>query len=205
MAPEDFEKIDAASTCILCSACYSECVSYEVDKNFLGPAALAKAQRFVHDTRDLATDERLKKLSEYGGIWDCAHCFNCVQACPKPTEPLWRILQLRQEAHRRGFHDNNGWRHAYGFVKIIEESGWLDEAKLPLKSVGTLKEIVSDLIPVGLRMSLKGKYRPNPLHLLPGMHHPEIPKMAEVRQIIQRVRAAEAQPKTTESSEEEQG
>jgi succinate dehydrogenase / fumarate reductase iron-sulfur subunit len=189
MRPADFLKIDDASTCILCAACYSECTSYEVDRNFLGPAALAKAQRIVFDTRDEERQERTETLSEYGGIWDCAHCFGCVQACPKPVRPLWRIIELRQEAHRRGVHENNGSRHARAFADIVEESGWLDEAKLPLKSVGTLKETL-ELLPMGVRMGLKGKYRPNPLHLLPGRHHPEIPQMGEVRTIIRKAKEA---------------
>ena len=186
MDPSEFAKIDEASTCIMCGACYSECVSYETDRNFLGPAALAKAQRLVNDTRDETKRERLEALSEYGGMWDCAHCFACVQACPKPVKPLYRILDLRREAHKEGFHDNNGSRHARGFVEIVKESGWLDEAKLPVKSVGSLGEWVSDLLPMGVRMGLKNKYRPNPLHLLPGRHHPAIPKMEEVARIVEK-------------------
>lgn len=185
MTPESFNDIVDATTCIMCGACYSECTSYEVDRNFLGPAALAKAQRFVFDTRDEERQERMEELSEYGGIWDCAHCFYCVQACPKPVEPLYRIIELRQEAHRRGLTENNGSRHARAFVESVEESGWLDEAKLPMKSVGSLPETL-ELIPVGIRMGLKNKFRPNPLTLLPGRHHEEIPQMGEVTKIIQK-------------------
>ncbi|MDA1191482.1 MAG: succinate dehydrogenase iron-sulfur subunit [Candidatus Poribacteria bacterium] len=188
MSPDDFSKIDPASTCIACGACYSECVSFDMDKKFLGPAALAKAQRIVHDTRDHETQERVERLSEEGGMWDCSHCFACVQACPKPVKPLYRILELRREADKLGVHDNNGSRHARAFVDIIEESGWLDEAKLPLKSVGSLQEIMTDLVPMGIKMWLKNKYRPNPFHLLPGMHHPEVPKMNEVTKIIEKTK-----------------
>ena len=59
-SPEEFRLIDDASTCIMCGACYSDCNVLEVDDNFLGPAALAKAQRFVGDSRDNATLERVK-------------------------------------------------------------------------------------------------------------------------------------------------
>ncbi|MBM3215945.1 succinate dehydrogenase iron-sulfur subunit [Candidatus Poribacteria bacterium] len=185
MSPEDFLNIDDASNCILCGACYSECASYEVDRNFVGPAALARGQRLVFDTRDEDRQGRAERLSEYGGMWDCTHCFACVEACPKPVKPLLRIIELRQDAHQRGLHDNNGSRHARAFVDIVAESGWLDEAKLPVKSVGTLKETL-ELLPMGIRMGLKGKFRPNPLHLLPGKHHPEIPGMGEVRTIIKK-------------------
>ena len=70
-SPEQFRLIDDSSTCIMCGACYSDCNMLEVDDNFLGPAALAKAQRFVQDSRDGKTLERVKYLSKPGGIWDC--------------------------------------------------------------------------------------------------------------------------------------
>ena len=63
----------------MCGACYSDCNVLEVDDNFLGPAALAKAQRFVEDSRDQKTYERVGELSEPGGIWDCTHCAECVE------------------------------------------------------------------------------------------------------------------------------
>ena len=63
-SPVDFKKIDDSSTCIMCGACYSDCQVLEVDDNFLGPAALAKAQRFVRDSRDQETKARIKELSE---------------------------------------------------------------------------------------------------------------------------------------------
>ena len=53
-----------------------------MDDNFLGPAALAKAQRFVGDSRDSKTLQRVQDLSESGGIWDCTHCGECVERCP---------------------------------------------------------------------------------------------------------------------------
>ena len=87
-SPQEFRKIDDATTCIMCGACYSDCNVLEVDKNFLGPAALAKAQRFVGDSRDQGTRDRIKELSKPGGMWDCTHCGECVERCPKPAEPF---------------------------------------------------------------------------------------------------------------------
>ncbi len=68
----------------------SDCNVFEVDEKFLGPAALAKAQRFVSDTRDENTLERVKNLSEYGGIWDCTHRTGMAQAvvCPWPQRKM---------------------------------------------------------------------------------------------------------------------
>ena len=81
---EDFDHWQHTSTCIHCGACYSDCTVAAVDPKFLGPAALAKAYRFVFDSRDSKKEDRLRELSEMeGGIWDCTRCFMCVEACPK--------------------------------------------------------------------------------------------------------------------------
>lgn len=160
-SPEQFRTIDAASSCIMCGACYSDCNVLEVDNNFLGPAALAKAQRFVGDSRDGKTLERVKALSEPGGIWDCTHCGECVERCPKPTRPFDRIKEIMTVALEQGVHNNNGARHALSFTKSIKHSGRLNENQLPVESVGffNVKGLLS-LIPVGLRMLLKGKVPP---------------------------------------------
>ena len=93
--------IDVTQTmaCIQCGACVSDCLSMEVDPLFIGPAALAKAYRFVGDPRDGARHERLKDLSEDPhGIYDCTHCFNCIEACPKGVAPMSQIMRLRRIA-----------------------------------------------------------------------------------------------------------
>ncbi|MEC7640629.1 MAG: succinate dehydrogenase iron-sulfur subunit [Nitrospinota bacterium] len=158
---EQFRLIDDASTCIMCAACYSDCNVLEVDSNFLGPAALAKAQRFVGDSRDAQTYERVKELSEPGGIWDCTHCGECVERCPKPARPFDRIKEIMAMALEHGVHNNNGARHALSFAKSIKHSGRLNENQLPVESVGffNIKGLLS-LIPIGLRMLFKGKVPP---------------------------------------------
>ncbi|HEY6395852.1 MAG TPA: succinate dehydrogenase/fumarate reductase iron-sulfur subunit, partial [Solirubrobacteraceae bacterium] len=84
---------------IQCGACVSDCLSMEVDPLFIGPAALAKAYRFVGDPRDGARHERLEDLSEDPhGIYDCTHCFNCIDACPKGVAPMSQIMRLRRKA-----------------------------------------------------------------------------------------------------------
>jgi len=160
-APEQFAVIDAASTCIMCGACYSDCNVLEVDSSFLGPAALAKAQRFVGDSRDGETHDRVKALSEPGGIWDCTHCGECVERCPKPARPFERIKEIMAVALEEGVNNNNGARHALSFAKSIKHSGRLNENQLPVESVGffNFKGLLS-LLPVGLRMFLKGKVPP---------------------------------------------
>src|ERR1700729_808208 len=83
--------------CIQCGACVSDCLSMEIDPLFMGPAALAKAYRFVGDPRDAERHDRLSDLSEDPhGIYDCTHCFNCVDACPKGVAPMSQIMRLRR-------------------------------------------------------------------------------------------------------------
>ena len=79
--------VTQAMACIHCGVCVSACLSMEVDPEFIGPAALAKAYRFVGDPRDGEQEARLKDLAEDPhGIYDCTHCFACVEVCPR----TWR-------------------------------------------------------------------------------------------------------------------
>ena len=133
--------IDITQTmaCIQCGACVSDCLSMEVDPLFIGPAALAKAYRFVGDPRDGQHEERLKDLAEDPhGIYDCTHCFNCIEACPKGVAPMSQIMRLRRIASAD--HDindrNNGYRHEHAFVDNIEKNGLLHEADLLPDSYG---------------------------------------------------------------------
>lgn len=108
--------------CILCGACVSDCTTLEVDKNFIAPAALAKAYRFVGDPRDGKKDLRLQTLSGYGGIWDCTRCNMCVEVCPKDVAPMNRILQLRQQAIEAGNVEVLGARHAAEFEETRKKN-----------------------------------------------------------------------------------
>ena len=97
--------VTQSMACIQCGACVSDCLSMEVDPLFIGPAALAKAYRFVGDPRDDQQYERLKDLAEDPhGIYDCTHCFKCIDACPKGVAPMSQIMRLRRRAERRPRH-----------------------------------------------------------------------------------------------------
>jgi succinate dehydrogenase / fumarate reductase iron-sulfur subunit len=112
--PESMIDITQTMACIQCGACVSDCLSMEVDPLFIGPAALAKAYRFVGDPRDGQHSERLRDLAEdEHGIYDCTHCFNCIEACPKGVAPMSQIMRLRRIAGSdHGIDDrNNGHRH----------------------------------------------------------------------------------------------
>ncbi len=136
---ESMIDVTQSMACIQCGACVSDCLSMEIDPLFIGPAALAKAYRFVGDPRDGQHQERLKDLAEDPhGIYDCTHCFNCIEACPKGVAPMSQIMRLRRIAGSDHEIDdrNNGHRHEMAFVKNIEKNGLLHEADLLPDSYG---------------------------------------------------------------------
>ena len=181
LAPnEDMLHLAGVMDCIMCGACVSDCTVLEVDPDFLGPAALAKAYRFVADPRDGEDDYRLGGLSQQTGIWDCTRCYECVEVCPKGVAPMDRIMALRDRAIRAGYDDNTGARHTEVFVDIVGHSGRLDELKLPLRTFGmfNLPAMIS-MAPVGLRAFLRGK--------MPPVLHKMLPNVANVRRIFRRL------------------
>jgi succinate dehydrogenase / fumarate reductase iron-sulfur subunit len=194
--PESMIDITQSMACIQCGACVSSCLSMEADPDFIGPAALAKAYRFVGDPRDAEAVERLHDLAEDPhGIFDCTHCFSCIDACPKGVAPMDQIMRLRRKAGEHGIDDpNNGHNHEEAFVKIIEKKGTLDEALLLQESFApgikgklkpskkAIKELITS-IPTVLRAIRSGKAR-SPEKLIPGVH-PKLPGGAqdEVRAI----------------------
>jgi succinate dehydrogenase / fumarate reductase iron-sulfur subunit len=152
----------------------------EVDPNFLGPAALAKAYRFVADPRDAKDKERLDVLSDYTGVWDCTRCMECVQVCPKGVAPMDRIMVMRDKAMKEGFNNNIGARHTDAFTELVGHSGWLDELKLPIKTVGMFNlPAMLNFAPVGLRALKKGK--------MPPIVHKTLPNVQNVRRIFKNV------------------
>jgi succinate dehydrogenase / fumarate reductase, iron-sulfur subunit len=193
--PESMIDITQSMACIQCGACVSSCLSMEADPDFIGPAALAKAYRFVGDPRDAETHERLHDLADDPhGIYDCTHCFSCIDACPKGVAPMDQIMRLRRKAGEEGIEDpNSGHAHEIAFVKIIEKKGTLDEAMLVQESYapgikGKLKpskrgitETIKSL-PTIIR-ALKNR-KVGPKKAIPGTHH-KLPggAMDEVREI----------------------
>jgi succinate dehydrogenase / fumarate reductase iron-sulfur subunit len=139
VAHEAMVDVTQSMACIQCGACVSDCLSMEVDPDFIGPAALAKAYRFVGDPRDGQHSERLNDLAEDpAGIYDCTHCFNCIEACPKGVAPMNQIMRLRRAAgDDHEINDrNNGNRHERAFTSLIRDNGLLWEAELLPRSYG---------------------------------------------------------------------
>jgi succinate dehydrogenase / fumarate reductase iron-sulfur subunit len=136
---ENMVDVTQTMACIQCGACVSDCLSMEVDPLFVGPAALAKAYRFVGDPRDADRRERLNDLSQDPhGIYDCTHCFNCIDACPKGVDPMSQIMRLRRIAgsDEKIVDVNNGHRHEASFVTLVQDYGLLHEAELLPRSYG---------------------------------------------------------------------
>ena len=185
--PESMIDITQSMACIHCGACNSDCLSLEVDPLFIGPAALAKAYRFVGDPRDGQTEERLRDLAEDPhGIYDCTHCFSCIEVCPKGVAPMDQIMRLRRKAvHDHGINDqNNGARHEQAFTNIIRKKGTLDERKLLQDSLGPLRPqgglALLKALPTGLRGFARGKITPKTALL-----HEKLPGIENVRRIYE--------------------
>ena len=188
--------ITQSMACIHCGACVGACLALEVDPDFVGPAALAKAYRFVGDPRDGAAGERLRDLAEDPhGIYDCTHCFACVEVCPKDVAPMNQIMRLRRIA--TADHDikdsNNGYGHEHAFVNLIEKYGTLHEAQLLPRSFGdgslvkgqtdpaAVKQLVESL-PTAARGLMSGKVSP-----VKALIHHKLPDQKQVRRIFKEI------------------
>ena len=80
---EDREAFEDTTKCILCGACTTSCPSFWANGEYIGPAAIVQAHRFIFDSRDQLTEERLAVMNEEMGVWRCRTAFNCVEACPR--------------------------------------------------------------------------------------------------------------------------
>jgi succinate dehydrogenase / fumarate reductase iron-sulfur subunit len=96
-SPEEREKLDGLYECILCACCSTSCPSFwwNPDK-FIGPAGLLQAYRFLADSRDTATAERLNDLDDPFSVFRCRGIMNCVSVCPKGLNPTRAIGHIRQ-------------------------------------------------------------------------------------------------------------
>jgi succinate dehydrogenase / fumarate reductase iron-sulfur subunit len=96
-SPEDRAKLDGLYECILCACCSTSCPSYwwNADR-FLGPAILLQAYRFIIDSRDEATGERLDELEDPFELYRCHTIMNCANACPKGLNPARAIAETKK-------------------------------------------------------------------------------------------------------------
>jgi succinate dehydrogenase / fumarate reductase iron-sulfur subunit len=161
----------------MCGCCFSDCVSRTFDKNFNGPASLAKIHRFVADPRDKDGAKRVHGLVEMG-LWSCTHCFFCWSQCPRDVRPVASISDLRVLS-LESLDPSQGARHVKAFTDSIKGTGMLNEAALYLRTLrwATVRDL--DLI---LKMAIKGK-APSPFKR-------PIPRIEEVRLLFQLAKEA---------------
>lgn len=95
-SPEQRERFDDTTKCILCAACTTSCPSYWANDNYVGPAAIVNAHRFIFDSRDQAAAERLKILNDQFGVYRCHTIFNCTEACPRDIKVTRAIGEVKK-------------------------------------------------------------------------------------------------------------
>lgn len=95
-SPEERERFDDTTKCILCACCTTSCPSFWANDKYLGPAAIVNAHRFIFDSRDRAAADRLAILSEQFGVYRCHTIFNCTIACPREIEVTRAIGEVKK-------------------------------------------------------------------------------------------------------------
>ncbi len=186
-SPEDRSRLDQMGNCILCGACYSECNAREVNSDFVGPHALAKAYRMVADTRDDRTEARLEQYNQStAGVWGCTRCYYCNAVCPMEVAPMEQIGKIKQEIlDRKDAQTSRSVRHRKVLIDLVKQGGWIDERLFGLQVVGNSFRDLQGLFslgPLGLRMVMRRKF---PLGFEPSEG------TAQVRSLIESVQAVE--------------
>ncbi len=100
-SPEERERFDESTKCILCGACTGSCPSFWANDEYVGPAAIVQAHRFLFDSRDHGKAERLHVLNETMGVWRCRTIFNCMDACPRDIPVTQAIAEVKQALRQR--------------------------------------------------------------------------------------------------------
>ena len=95
-SPEDRARYDDTTKCILCAACTTACPVYWGNSEYVGPAAIVNAHRFVFDSRDEAGAERLDLLNQRTGVWKCRTAFSCSEACPRGIKVTHAIQEVKR-------------------------------------------------------------------------------------------------------------
>jgi len=95
-SPEQRERFDDTTKCILCAACTTACPITWTNEQFVGPAAIVNAHRFIFDSRDQGQTERLRILNQQSGVWRCRTIFNCTDACPRGIEVTKAIEDVKR-------------------------------------------------------------------------------------------------------------
>lgn len=191
-SPEERGKLNAMGNCIMCGACYSDCNGKEVNPEFVGPHALAKAYRMVADNRDQTTTTRLEQYNSTSGVWGCTRCYNCNSVCPMDVAPLDQISQIKGEIldQAQSLPAPRPIRHRQVLVDLVKRGGWIDERKFGLDVIGNkfrdVRGLVS-LVPLGWRMVKRGKFP---------MRFEKSAGQVEVKRLIESVQSLEKSQKS---------
>jgi succinate dehydrogenase / fumarate reductase, iron-sulfur subunit len=190
--PEQRAKLDQMGNCILCGACYSECNAREVNPEFVGPHALAKAARMVLDNRDGDTERRLDAYNDANsGVWGCTRCYYCNSVCPMDVQPMDQISKIKGEIlDRTDDQESRSVRHRKTLIDLVKAGGWIDERQFGLQVMGNSFRDIAGLVslgPLGMRMLAKGKF-PLTFEASEGTD--------QVRSLIEAVQALEAEAAT---------
>jgi succinate dehydrogenase / fumarate reductase iron-sulfur subunit len=92
----DRDRFDDTTKCILCAACTTSCPVFWSDGQYFGPQAIVGAHRFIFDSRDEGTEQRLEILNDKEGVWRCRTTFNCTEACPRGIEVTKAIQEVKR-------------------------------------------------------------------------------------------------------------
>ena len=94
-SPEDRARYDDTTKCILCAACTTSCPAFWANGEYVGPAAIVQSHRFIFDSRDQITSQRLEIMADTMGVWRCRTAFNCVEACPRGIDVTRAINEVK--------------------------------------------------------------------------------------------------------------
>ncbi len=182
--PQERSRLDQTGNCIMCGACYSECNAREVNQNFVGPHALAKAYRMVADSRDNDTKNRLEAYNEdTKGVWGCTRCYYCNSVCPMDVAPMEQITKIKQEIlDSKQKTNSRSIRHRKVLIDLVKEGGWIDERQFGLQVMGNYFQDLRGLlgiVPLGLRMLTRGKF---PFNFVASQGTTEVRKLIEAVQ-----------------------
>ena len=95
-SPAERDRFDDTTKCILCAACTTACPITWTNEEFVGPAAIVNAHRFIFDSRDQGAGERLRILNTQSGVWRCRTIFNCTEVCPRDIEVTKAIEEVKR-------------------------------------------------------------------------------------------------------------
>jgi len=176
VSEEEMAAFKKSEDCIACACCYSGCDVFKTEKkDYLGPAAFAKAYRFMADPRDAKGKERVPMLSS-NGLWWCTRSYVCYEVCPKSIRLTDLIMDLRRMSVENHVKDK-GTKHANAFAGSVSKTGKLNPTLLFLKTKGL--GVLGD-IPFAMSLYLKGKA------VTP--FKPKIPRIEEVEKLFENVK-----------------